>query len=55
MHNIIKIHAWAEPYVNFLQGETSPLKLETYIFVSVIMNFNTTDCSGKLAYLRRLI
>ena len=26
MRNIIKIHAWAEPYVNFLYGETSPLK-----------------------------
>ena len=26
MQNIIKIHAWAEPYVNFLLGETSPLK-----------------------------
>ena len=25
MQNIIKIHAWAEPYVNFLLGETSPL------------------------------
>ena len=25
MHNIIKIHAWAEPYVNFLLGETFPL------------------------------
>ena len=25
MHNIIKVHAWAEPYVNFLWGETSPL------------------------------
>ena len=24
MQNIIKIHAWAEPYVNFLLGETSP-------------------------------
>ena len=28
MHNIIKIHAWAEPYVNFLQGETSPFSQE---------------------------
>ena len=27
MQNIIKIHAWAEPYVNFLLGETSPLSL----------------------------
>ena len=25
MHNIMKIYAWAEPYVNFLKGETSPL------------------------------
>ena len=29
-------------------------KLKTYIFVSIIMNFNTTDCSGELAHLRRL-
>ena len=25
MHNIMKIYAWAEPYVNFLLGETPPL------------------------------
>ena len=25
MHNIMKMHVWAEPYVNFLKGETPPL------------------------------
>ena len=27
MHNIIKIGAWAEPYVNFIYRETPPLKI----------------------------
>ena len=31
MHNIIKIYVWAEPYVNFLQGETTPLNIEEFL------------------------
>ena len=30
MQNIIKIHEWAEPYVNFLLGETSPFNRKLY-------------------------
>ena len=26
MHNIIKIGAWAEPYVNFIYRETTPFE-----------------------------
>ena len=26
MHDIMEFRAWAEPYVNFLQGGTPPLK-----------------------------
>ena len=30
MRNIMKFHAWAEPYVNFLLGGTPPLKKQMF-------------------------
>ena len=39
MHNIMKFHASAEPYVSFLQGGTPPLKEVTSSAIVVLTSF----------------
>ena len=39
MHNIMKFHAWAEPFVNFLQGGTPPLKEVTSSAIVFLTSF----------------
>ena len=36
LHNIIKIDAWAEPNVNFIYRETTPINIEIIIIIIMI-------------------
>ena len=36
LHNIIKIGAWAEPYVNFIYRETPPFKVLKALLMPLI-------------------
>ena len=47
MQNIIKIHAWAEPYVNFILGETSPLTFSGKKHSGIIPSMSNTSDQAK--------